>query len=33
VNLNPKPAFFALQQNLQFGAFGAPRRSLGGRHR
>jgi endo-1,4-beta-xylanase len=33
VNLNPKPAFFALQQDLQFGAFGAPRRSLGGRHR
>jgi endo-1,4-beta-xylanase len=26
VNLNPKPAFFALQQDLTFGAFGAPRR-------
>ena len=26
VNLNPKPAFSALQQDLQFGAFGAPRR-------
>jgi hypothetical protein len=33
VNLNPKPAFFALQQEIQFGAFGAPRRSPGGRRR
>jgi endo-1,4-beta-xylanase len=33
VNLNPKPAFFALQQDLQFGAFGAPRRFGDGRRR
>jgi endo-1,4-beta-xylanase len=26
VNLQPKPAFFELQQDLAFGAFGAPRR-------
>ncbi|MBO0708742.1 MAG: endo-1,4-beta-xylanase, partial [Candidatus Dormibacteraeota bacterium] len=26
VNMNPKPAYFALQQDLQLGAFGAPRR-------
>ena len=26
VNLNPKPAFFALQQDLQLAAFGAPHR-------
>src|SRR5215472_6559490 len=33
VNLNPKPAFFALQQDLRFGAFGAPRRFGDGRRR
>ena len=32
VNLNPKNAFFELQQDLQLGAFGAPRRFSGGRH-
>jgi hypothetical protein len=32
VNLQPKPAFFALQQDLQLAAFGAPQRSLGKRH-
>ena len=32
VNLNPKPAFFALQQDLQLGAFGAPRRFGGHGH-
>jgi endo-1,4-beta-xylanase len=32
VNLQPKPAFFALQQDLQLAAFGAPKRSLGKRH-
>jgi endo-1,4-beta-xylanase len=26
VNLNPKPAYFALQQDLRLAAFGAPRR-------
>jgi endo-1,4-beta-xylanase len=31
VNLNPKPAFSALQQDLRFGAFGAPRRFGGHR--
>ncbi len=30
VNLNPKNAFFELQQDLQLGAFGAPRRFSGG---
>jgi endo-1,4-beta-xylanase len=32
VDLNPKNAFFELQQDLQLGAFGAPRRFSGGRH-
>ena len=26
VNLNPKPAFFALQQDLRLAGYGAPRR-------
>ena len=33
VNLNPKPAFSALQQDLQFAAFGAPHRFGDGRRR
>jgi GH35 family endo-1,4-beta-xylanase len=33
VNLSPKPAFFALQQDLQLAAFGAPHRSSIRRHR
>jgi endo-1,4-beta-xylanase len=32
VNLNPKNAYFELQQELQLGAFAAPRRSPFGRH-
>jgi endo-1,4-beta-xylanase len=32
VNLNPKNAYFELQQELQLGAFGAPRRSPFGHH-
>jgi endo-1,4-beta-xylanase len=31
VNLQPKPAFFDLQQDLELAAFGAPRRFFGGR--
>ena len=30
VNLNPKPAYFGLQQDLQLAAFGAPHRAGGG---
>ena len=33
VNLQPKPAFFALQQDLRLAAFGAPERLGGGQHR
>jgi endo-1,4-beta-xylanase len=32
VNLNPKPAYFDLQQDLKLAAFGAPRRMLTGPH-
>ena len=33
VNLQPKPAFFALQQDLRLAAFGAPERPGAGQHR